>query len=148
MAARTPPTDRVFLDSTVLFSAAYSSRGRARDLLLAGARGELSLALSDLVLVETERNLAAKAPQALALFQSLRPVLLLYVTNPPLRSLRRAELYVEFKDAAIVAGALTAGARYLATYDRRHLLNYAAEIREGFGLLVMTPDDILTTLGA
>lgn len=146
MAPRTPPTDKTFLDATVLFSAAYSSRGRARDLLLAGIRGELPLALSDLVLTETERNLARKAPQAVALFQTLQPVLLPYVINPPLRTVRRAELHIELKDAAIVAGALAAHARFLATYDRHHLLNHAEEIQRLFGLLVMTPDAILVAL--
>jgi len=49
---------RIFLDSSVLFSAAYSSRGRARELILRAARGELTLVVSDLVLEETRRNLA------------------------------------------------------------------------------------------
>ena len=147
MATSPPPTSKTFLDSTVLFAAAYSARGRARDLLLAGLRGELPLALADLVLDETERNLTRKAPQAVAVFQTLRPVLLPYVTNPSHRTVRQAARHIELEDAAIVAGALAARARFLATYDRHHLLNHAESIRELFGLLVMTPDDILTTLG-
>jgi hypothetical protein len=43
-------------------------------------------------------------------------------------------------DAAIVAGAMAAGARFLATYDRKHLLAMADEIRSAFGIETVAPD--------
>lgn len=41
---------RIFLDSSVQFSAIYSSRGHSRDLLLMAAREEITLVISQLVL--------------------------------------------------------------------------------------------------
>ena len=61
MASPTPKS-RVFVDSTVLFSACYSASGYARDLMLAGVKGDIDLFLSDYVIVETERNLQRKSP--------------------------------------------------------------------------------------
>ncbi len=51
--------------------------------------------------------------------------------------------FVELKDAPIVAAAAFANADYLATYDRRHLLAKRAEIEQAYGMLAMTPDEIL-----
>jgi predicted nucleic acid-binding protein len=48
------------------------------------------------------------------------------------------------KDAPIVASALTARADYLVSYDRKHILSQAAQIQADFGLIVTTPDQILT----
>jgi predicted nucleic acid-binding protein len=36
---------RIFIDSSVLFSAAYSGRGHSRDLLLMAIRGDLTLVI-------------------------------------------------------------------------------------------------------
>src|SRR5207302_4971393 len=79
----------VFSDSSVLFAAAYSTRGYAHDLIIAGLRGELVLSLSPFVLTETERNLRQNAPQALAAFQALLPVLAPYLVNPSAAAIRR-----------------------------------------------------------
>lgn len=49
---------RLFIDSSVLFSAANSERGHSRDLVIMSARGELVIVLSHYVLEETRRNLA------------------------------------------------------------------------------------------
>jgi predicted nucleic acid-binding protein len=133
----------VFIDSSVLFAATYSERGSARDLLLAGLRGELVLALSGIVLEETHRNIARKAPDKLPAFARLRPLLEPLVTDPPDELVRRVAARIEPKDAPIIAAALAAGARYVATYDRRHLLDQAAAIRAAFDLLVTTPDRLI-----
>ena len=142
----TTRSDSVFLDSSVLFAAAYSARGHARDLLFAGLRQELALALSQLIVTETERNLAKHAPRAVPLFQSLLPVLTPLVVDPSPRMVHRAEQVIHPKDAPIVAGALAARARFLATYDRRHLLSQAEALRAAFRLIIATPDQILAVL--
>jgi hypothetical protein len=49
----------------VLIAAAISSTGAARELIVASLRREVLLSLSSLVLQETARNLARKAPAAL-----------------------------------------------------------------------------------
>ncbi len=142
----TSPRTRVFYDSSVLYSAAYSSHGYAFDLIAAGKRGELELSLSPLVLTETERNIRQKAAHVLAAFVLLVHVLSPYLVTPSPASVRRAARLIHPKDAPIVAGARAARAPFLATYDRRHLLNHADEIHAAFGRLVMTPDQILASI--
>jgi predicted nucleic acid-binding protein len=140
-------SDRVFSDSSVLYSAAYSDHGYANDLITAGIDGHFVLRLSPLVLFETQRNIARKAPHLLSAFQVLATVLAPFLVTPTSGAVRLASRIVHPKDAPIVAGALTARAMYVSTYERRHLLNHAEEIRGALGVLVMTPDEILRALG-
>jgi len=123
-------------------AAAISRTGRARELIAAGLRGDYTLHVSTLVLRETERNIIAKAPHALAMLAALTNALPAPVT-PPLASVEHAMQLVEPKDAPIVAAAVLVKADYLASYDRRHLLAKRAEIAEAYGIVTATPDDIL-----
>ena len=52
---------RFFIDSSVLFSAAYSPRGNARNIILVAVRNELTAVISKLVIDETTRNMIEKA---------------------------------------------------------------------------------------
>jgi hypothetical protein len=61
-SAQTTSKASVFLDSSVLFAAAYSLAGGARQLLRCAFRGELVLSTSSFVLAETARNISQKAP--------------------------------------------------------------------------------------
>jgi predicted nucleic acid-binding protein len=49
---------RIFLDASVVFAAAYSHSGAARELLHRGLQGDVRLVVSQDVLEETTRNLA------------------------------------------------------------------------------------------
>lgn len=138
---------RVFIDASVLFAAALSARGYARDLLLAGFSDRLALWVSNFVIEEGERNLAAKAPAALTVFLEIRPLLSRNTSNPSTSLVRRAGTVVELKDAPVVAGAVRARASFLATYDRRHLLSHAEEIESAFGIAVVTPEAVLRAIG-
>jgi len=64
---------RVFLDSSVLFSAIFSTTGHARDLLYHAAEDVIKIVLSQDVLDETERNLQKKSPNKLPLLQHSSP---------------------------------------------------------------------------
>ena len=141
----TRPT-RVFIDSSVLFAAALSDRGPARELIVRGLQGDLHLFISSLVLEETERNLLEKAPRALGPFGLLREALGAGVVDPSRASVIRVAKVVNLKDAPIVSAALKARAFYLATHDVRTLLRYAAEIRENFGVQLVQPQEVLETL--
>jgi hypothetical protein len=74
-------TKRVFLDSSVLYAAAFSATGPARGLILKGLEGSIALAISDLVLEETKRNLTKNAPSALPSFYLLADLLSPVITN-------------------------------------------------------------------
>jgi predicted nucleic acid-binding protein len=135
---------RVFIDSTVLFSAALSASGAARELLLAGLSEErFLLSLSPLVLEETERNLGQQYPDTLPYLAVLSELLADSRVHPPAELVDRVARYIDPKDAPIVAGAITAGAEFLATFDRKHLLAKADVIARHFGIAVATPGDIL-----
>lgn len=53
---------------------------------------------------------------------------------------------IEFKDAPIVAAAITAEASMFASYDRKHLLSRADDIRRLFDIAVMTPEKIVRSM--
>ncbi len=140
---RTRKTKRVFVDSSVLIAAAISGRGAARDLIRRGFRGEIDLCIAPEVLEESERNLSAKAPVALADFYIFRDLLAGKLVDPPASLVLACANVVALKDAPIVAGAIHASATHLATYDRKHLLQHKEKIREQFGVIVVVPDEII-----
>jgi hypothetical protein len=66
----------------VLYAAAFSATGPARRLLLKGLEGSITLAISDLVLEETKRNLTKNAPNALPAFSIIADLLSLQAVRP------------------------------------------------------------------
>lgn len=141
--AQTTTLPKVFIDSSILIAAAISARGAARDLLRSGFRGELELCISSLVLEESERNLRLKAPEAVSDFDTFRGLLVADLFDPPQSFVQSTAKVVVWKDAPVVAAAIVAGARYLATYDRKHLLSQKSVIESYFEIVVATPDQIL-----
>jgi predicted nucleic acid-binding protein len=134
---------RVFVDSSVLIAAAISAKGSARDLLLLALSGRVTVVVSGLVFEETERNLTEKFPAALPAFHLFRNAWEGATVDPDPNLVIQVHEIVAVKDAAIVAAAVTAAAEYLATYDRKHLLRRRDQIKDSFGVTVMTPDEIL-----
>jgi predicted nucleic acid-binding protein len=146
MASTPPSPTRNFVDTSVLFAAAFSETGFARDLIVAGARGDLALILSRYVIGETRRNLANKAPRALSYFDIFLAFERVQLVDPPAALVRQVAADIVLKDAPIVAGAIHAEATFLATYDRRHLLAQAVLIQDRFGIKVDTQETILATI--
>jgi uncharacterized protein len=137
------PQRRIFLDSSVLYAAAFSATGPARRLLLKGFAGSITLVISDLVIAETQRNLTKNAPLALPYFTIIADLLALSVTRPTKADVRKAAQIVHLKDAPIVAAAAKANADYLATHDVKHLVTHAQAIDQAYGITVLTPADLL-----
>ncbi len=142
-SVQTRRSNRVFIDSSVLLAAAISVQGGGRELLRRGFRGEFDLYISSEVLEETERNLSLKAPQGLDAFYLLGELLLAKVVNPPRSLVLAAAKVVIAKDAPIVAAAVEAGANYLATYDRKHLLRSREKVKSRFGVTIALPGEVL-----
>jgi predicted nucleic acid-binding protein len=145
MVSKTPPRS-VFLDSSVLYAAAFSATGPARRLLLNGFAGQITLSISDLVLAETTRNLAKNTPAALPAFSLIADLLSPQTTRPTKAEVLQAAQIVHLKDAAIVAAAARVKADYLATHDVKHLLNHARAIEEAYGITVLSPAELLSIL--
>jgi predicted nucleic acid-binding protein len=140
------PQRRIFLDSSVLYAAAFSATGPARRLILKGLEGSVVLSLSDLVLEETERNLTMNAPLALPYFTLLADIFSPFITNPTKAQVLKAAQIVHLKDAPIVAAAAKANADYLATHDVKHLLSHAQVIEAAYGITVVAPAELLSIL--
>ena len=140
------PQRRVFLDSSVLYAAAFSATGPARRLILKGLQGSVALCLSDLVLEETKRNLAKNAPLALPSFTILADLFSPFITNPTKAEVLKAAQVVHVKDAPIVAAAAKGKADFLATHDVKHLLAHAQAIEAAYGITVIAPAELLRIL--
>jgi predicted nucleic acid-binding protein len=142
---RTSPI-KVFLDSSVLFSAFFSSTGSARDLLTIAEPTRVELWISEVVLAETRRNLTRKGQHTVGQFEQQIATGSFFHADPPGALILAVARVIEPKDAPIVAGAISAGADFLATYDRAHLLTQAELIHDHFGLEVATPHDVLDVI--
>jgi len=140
------PQRRIFLDSSVLYAAAFSATGPARRLILRGLEGSVTLVISDLVLEETKRNLTKNAPVALPYFTILADLFSPVITNPTKADVFKAAQIVHLKDAPIVAAAAKAKAGYLATHDVKHLLNHTQAIEEAYGIAVLAPSELISIL--
>jgi len=140
--ARQTRKNKVFVDSSVLISAAISSKGSSRDLIIGGFRSEFKLYISDLVIEETRRNLLKKSPKSVPFFEIVRQIFPARAIIPTKSEVLRAAKTVNLKDAPIIAAAVKAGVGHLVSFDRE-LLNQRDEIKTNFGILVATPKKIL-----
>ena len=110
------------------------------------ANDEIELVISEDVILETRRNIELKAPELTTLFERLLDVLKPeIVPGPSKRAVRTAEHYVAKKDAFIIAAAIDANIDYVATFDRRHLID-PPEVSLMSGLDIQTPGTILNHL--
>jgi putative PIN family toxin of toxin-antitoxin system len=132
----------VFVDTSVLFAAAYSATGSARDLIKLAIQGRVMLVISRDVADEVERNLSQKAPHTVQAYRSFLDILRFRGANPPPELIQSVAQYVVVKDAPIIAAAIAAKVNYLVTYDRQHLLNHP-EIAQKSGLKIVTPDVVV-----
>jgi predicted nucleic acid-binding protein len=140
------PLRSVFIDSSVLYAAAFSATGPARRLILKGLQGMVALVISDLVLEETKRNLKKNSRETLPYFTIIADLLTPQATRPTKAEVLKAAQIVHLKDAAIVAAAAKGKADYLATHDVKHLLNHAQAIEAAYGMTVLTPAELLSIL--
>jgi predicted nucleic acid-binding protein len=140
------PPRRIFLDSSVLYAAAFSPTGPARRLLFKGLEGSVTLLISDLVLEERKRNLTKNAPVALPYFTILADLFSPFLIRPTKAEVFKAAQVVHLKDAAIVAAAAKGKAEYLATHDVKHLLSHAQAIEATYGITVIAPAELLSIL--
>lgn len=119
-----PSVARIFLDTSALFAAVLSATGGARTVLKLGEAGAVKLLASRRVLAEAEGALRRKAPEAIPdLGLLLERAGLEIVPSAPRRDVGRLLDAVGHPgDAQIAADALAAGADYLVTLDKAHLL--------------------------
>ena len=122
---------KVFLDANVLFSAALSAQGTAQALLFVAHTTGAQCVTSDYAFAEAQRNLLAKAPQALLTFDLIAS-LLTRVPEPAAAHVEAAtQARVVPKDAPVLGAALQCRADVVATGDVRHFGHLFGQRVEG-----------------
>jgi predicted nucleic acid-binding protein len=140
-----PRRCKVFLDSNVILSGLFSDQGAPRiilDLLavglpvLAGATGLYHL-------MEVERNLKKKMPEALPLYQEYLPKLGLEVVSlPSMETVKSMAGLLAGKDIPVLASAMACGAEYLITGDQKDFAGLKRAQR-GFPLEIVSPTEFV-----
>ena len=140
-------TPRLFIDSSVLFSAANSAKGHARDLMTMSANGEITLVLSNYVLRETIRNLSQLKQAPLEAFEEILSNATIEVVDAGKQAVVDAGNLVVLKDAPIIAAAKTASVDMLVSLDKKHILNHP-ELESYIKASIVTPAEAFQKLKA
>lgn len=134
-----PPRPRVFVDADVLFagSAAPSEHGASLVVLRMAEITLVEALTSQQVIIEAERNLAAKMPGALPAFRLLVARCLRVVEDPSDEEVSAYAGLADASDLPILVAAVRAGCPWLVTFNVRHY-------RPGHpDVAVMPPGDFL-----
>jgi putative PIN family toxin of toxin-antitoxin system len=136
------PKIRAFVDTNVLFSGFYSSRGVPRAIIGKFIEGEIGLVISQMVLDEIIRTVRSKLPEKLpllrAFFIATTPEI---QKDPSLEQVKRWSAKVPAVDAIILAAAINAKVDYFVTGDN-HFLKPLDVARES-GLKIVTPSEFI-----
>lgn len=140
-----PPTSstepiKLFFDASVLIAAAHSFTGGSGYLLEACRRGRFKPVVTQLVLIEAERNIKARLGEEdlLRFYQFLGTVD--FTVQPPVSAREVADYshLIEEKDAHVLAAAVKSGAQFLLTLDTRHFMTERLS-KADLGLIIVTP---------
>jgi predicted nucleic acid-binding protein len=120
--ADNPHRPRVFVDADVLFAGSASPNEHSASLvLLRMAEITLIEAIANTqVITEAERNLRAKIPLAVPVFELLVSRCLREVPDPEVDEIKALDGLVDPGDAPILAAAVREKCSYLATFNIRH----------------------------
>jgi predicted nucleic acid-binding protein len=138
------PKIRIFFDSSAFFAGVISAIGAARALLKLAEAGIIEIAISEQVIVETEKAIIKKSPFSIPDFRSL-----VIKTHPTIYKLTKQEadqtIYMisDPTDAPILAAAMKAKADFLVTHNRKHFID-DPKVTELSSLRIGTPGNALT----
>lgn len=134
---------RIFLDTSVLFSAVLSPTGGARKLFLLAEAGLLQLIVGPTVLREADEVVRRKAPASLPMLAQLleagRVETCLAPSPKQIESARSLVAYAP--DARVLAEATRAEVDWFVTHDKEHFLKTKKGINLSFE--IGTPGDLL-----
>jgi predicted nucleic acid-binding protein len=135
---------KVFLDSSAVIAGVISSSGAARVLLVMSEHGQIEAFISEQVIVESERSMARKVPQALPEFrQTIKDADLKVIHNPTQKEIEEnLYLIADPDDVPILLAAMKVHVDYLATHNRRHFLD-DPKVAEKAGIKIGSPGDVL-----
>jgi len=110
----------LFLDANILFSAAHSPGGGARELIKLSDAGHCELITSQHAIFEAERNLTLKSPLGPETLDEILGNVRRTPDAGPGLVAWAARLGLPENDAPILAAAAAAGTDLLVTGDRKH----------------------------
>jgi predicted nucleic acid-binding protein len=112
----------IFLDSDVVFAgpASPSEHGASHVILCMGEISLIECIVSRQVVVEVERNLAAKLPAKLPVFRQIMKHALLVVRDTLSAELVQFKGQAEPKDLPLLATSIRESCSYLLTFNLRH----------------------------
>lgn len=111
---------KVFFDASVLFAALYSSTGASRKLAELTYNHQIQGFLSLTVIEEVERHLD-KFPQQPDIHKFIHEHKFIVRDHIRPEEIVTWQKFVDRTDAHVVAGAVSMGADYLVTLDKKHL---------------------------
>jgi len=133
---------KVFLDSNVIISGLFSDKGAPRvilDLLciglpvLAGATGEYNI-------IEIERNLTKKIPDALPVYRKYLPLLNLEVIPLPSPvEIKKLSGLTSDKDMPVLASAISGDVDFLVTGDKKDFI----KLKGKCSFRILSPSEFL-----
>jgi predicted nucleic acid-binding protein len=137
---------RIFLDTSVIFSAVLSDTGGARKLFRLGEAGVIQLIVGPNVLRECEEVLRRKVPASLPTLAYLLELGLVEIAPRPLDdSIKQAQTMVAYRpDAYVLAEAMGAEPDWFVSHDKEHFLKIRQDARLTFQ--VGTPGDLIQHL--
>ncbi|MDE0039149.1 MAG: DNA-binding protein [Gammaproteobacteria bacterium] len=133
---------RLFLDANVLFTAAHNPNGKAALVIDLSQPERWSLATSTYARVEAIRNLAQKAPKALARMDTISKKLSVVEHRPD----TPFPPNLVDKDRPIFQAALGWGASHLLTGDLKHFGPTMNRPAETHGVIVQTVAEFLQSV--
>ena len=122
MATNSPQKTRVFIDADVLFagSASPSEHGASLTILRMAEITLIDALASEQVIVEAERNLAAKLPAILPMFRLLVDRCLTIVPIPTAEEVAPFQGLANSNDLPILVAAAQYHCPWLVTFNVRH----------------------------
>ena len=139
------PRYRLFFDTSIYIAALLSPEGAAGALIRLVEAGAVEMVVSEEVLVEADRVIAAKFPELIqesrSLWKSLSPQIAL---NPSANQVKIFQQKLRKGDAAILAAASGAGVSAFVTWNTRDLMTPGVTSLVDFPIVV--PGDCLKLL--
>ena len=138
-----PARAKIFLDTSVIFAAVFSSDGGSRLLFRLGEIGLLDIWVGQSVIQEAEEVVQCKAPHTLPDLAILLSIVRVSLgSSPGNREYEQARELVHYlPDARVLAEAICAGPDWFVTLDRKHFLENRLLAKLPFQ--IGTPGDFL-----